>query len=93
VDNVDEDFSMAVTFVEDNDDYTPTIKPGSKYDNGVFDKGANNNITTFSTVKYPKDATNVDFGILFSTTYNAPEPLNSLMGTFRMGRRYRILRE
>lgn len=75
VDNVDEDFSMAVTFVVDNDDYTPTIKPGNKYDNGVFDKGENNNITTFSTVKYPKDATNVDFGILFSTTYNTPETL------------------
>ena len=30
---------MTVTFVEDNDDYTPTIKPGSKYDNGVFDQG------------------------------------------------------
>jgi len=75
VDNVNEGFSMTVTFVEDYDDYTPTIKPGSKYDNGVFDQDEDNNITTFSTVKYPKTATNVDFGILFSTTYNAPETL------------------
>jgi len=75
VDNVDEDFSMAVTFVEDNDDYTPTIKPGNKYDNGVFDKGENNNITTFSTVKYPKTASYVDYGILFSTTAGTEENL------------------
>lgn len=75
VDNVDEDFSMAVTFVVDNDDYTPTIKPGSKYDNGVFDQDEDNNITTFSTVKYPKTASYVDYGILFSTTYNTLETL------------------
>ena len=74
MDNVDEDFSMAVTFVVDNDDYTPTIKQ-NKYDNGVFDKGENNNITTFSTVKYPKTASYVDYGILFSTTAGTEENL------------------
>ncbi len=74
VDNVDEDFSMAVIFVVDNDDYTPAIKSGSKY-GSVFDADntENNSITTFSTVKLPKPTNNAvydeyDFGILFSKT-------------------------
>jgi len=81
VDNVDEDFSMTVTFVEDTDDYTPAIKSGSKY-GSVFDSDntANNSITTFSTVRLPKPTNNAvydeyDFGILFSKTANTVETL------------------
>jgi hypothetical protein len=81
VDNVDEDFSMTVGFIEDIDDYTPAIKPGSKY-GSVFDADntENNSITTFSTVKLPKPTNNAvydeyDFGILFSKTAKTVETL------------------